>query len=507
VRRGAAAWLVVIAGMATAGVVAAATGTSEPDRTQVSADGDVPGTDDITGNDTTVPSADGAAGLGGAGADTTSAPSGPVEGRVLLVGGSTAAAFNWNPTTQRALVGAEFTLDAESCRRLYNPSCASLRSSPPTTAYEVIEAKGAGHHTMILFGGYNDSGVNFREGFTKVVEAAREKGILRIVWLDYHDDSEQQIPEDPLTATNYRGNNAILDELMASGDYADVRIARWSAFSKGQPHWFTDTVHFTAAGSWAAADYLSRKLAFLDGRACPMPREPGEQPQSPCPDPDLGSADVDYPAVYGFDPGSLWCYPVTGPDHIECRPKKRVEEAGTPVITDTLTYGSTGKQVETLQFRLRELGLYETYPTGKYEKYTVMAIMKFQLKSGITVTGATGPRTREALGLMCPGVKRSDDGHCPQGTSKVVLPWEMGAGDEGIRVYVIQRRLQELELLDRDPNSNYDDATVAAVKKFQKVKRLPETGRVDARTAAKLGFFVPDPEDASTDTTLDTTGG
>lgn len=505
-RRGAAAWLVVIAGLVIAGVVAAATGTSDTDRTRVSAEGDSASTDEVAPGDTVAQS--GAAGLDGSGdatQTTAAALTGPIEGRVLLVGGSTAAAFNWNPTTRRALTGAEFTLDAESCRRLYNPSCAALRSSPPTTAYEVIQAKGDGHHTMILFGGYNDSGVNFRDGFEKVVEAARAKGIVRIMWLDYHDDSDKGIPEDPLTATNYRGNNAILDELMATGDYPDVQIAHWSTFSRGQRHWFTDTVHFTAAGSWAAADYLSRKLAFLDNRACPMPREPGEQPQNPCPDPDLGPPDVDYPAVYGFDPGNLWCYPATGPDHIECRPKKTVEEAGTKVVTETLTYGSAGPQVETLQFKLRDIGLYETYPTGKYENYTVMAIMKFQQREGLKVTGAAGPRTREALGLMCPGVKRADDGHCPQGASKVVFPWEMGAGDEGIRVYVIQLRLKELELLDREPNSTFDDATVEAVKHFQKLKRLPQTGTVDARTATKLGFFVPDPTDTPSDSTVATT--
>ena len=35
-----------------------------------------------------------------------------------------------------------------------------------------------------------------------------------------------------------------------------------------------DGIHVRESGPWAAADYLSRKLAFLDGRACPNPTAP-----------------------------------------------------------------------------------------------------------------------------------------------------------------------------------------------------------------------------------------
>jgi hypothetical protein len=34
------------------------------------------------------------------------------------------------------------------------------------------------------------------------------------------------------------------------------------------------------------ADYLSRKMAFLEQRPCPEPTSPGAATQSPCPDPD-----------------------------------------------------------------------------------------------------------------------------------------------------------------------------------------------------------------------------
>jgi hypothetical protein len=44
-----------------------------------------------------------------------------------------------------------------------------------------------------------------------------------------------------------------------------------------------DGVHFSDLGSFGLADLISRTLAALDGRPCPMPWAPAEAPEDPCP--------------------------------------------------------------------------------------------------------------------------------------------------------------------------------------------------------------------------------
>jgi hypothetical protein len=421
-------------------------------------------------------------------------PAEPVPGTVLVVGGSSLAGLDWNPTTKRALQGAEFTLDLESCRRLYLESCSALRSSAPTTAYEVVRAKGPGHETLILFGGYNDSGGRFKEGLEGVVSEARDPGIPRIIWASYRVDADDEITDlnEALRSNSHRGNNTILDDLLDSGNYDDVVVADWNTYAADQSHWFSDRVHFTALGSWGAADYLSRKLAFLDKRACPQPRRPGEARQKPCPDPDRKPPDVDYPAVYGLKPGRLLCYAVEDPSHIECKPPSKVDDADLDAaVLETLRYGDTGQQVENLQTKLRKLGYYKGSPSARFDDDTAAAVMRYQQRQKLRISGVADGRTRERLGFGCPDLRRGDDGKCPVGADAVVFPWTLREGATGVRVYVVQARLQELDYLSTKPSSQFGNRTIRALKKFQAAEGLAETGEVDAKTARALGFDVP----------------
>ena len=64
-------------------------------------------------------------------------------------------------------------------------------------------------------------------------------------------------------------------------------LADWDRYTADRPQWFVgDGVHFRPIGAWAVADYLSRKMAFLEQRPCPEPTWPGAATQDPCPDPD-----------------------------------------------------------------------------------------------------------------------------------------------------------------------------------------------------------------------------
>ena len=65
--------------------------------------------------------------------------------------------------------------------------------------------------------------------------------------------------------------------------------------------------------------------------------------------------------------------------------------------TNTLTEGSKGNAVETLQTRLKELGYYTYSVDGEYGPRTTAAVAAFQAKAGMNVDGVAGPATLTAI--------------------------------------------------------------------------------------------------------------
>jgi hypothetical protein len=220
--------------------------------------------------------------------------------RVLVVGDSAAAGMRWHAGVTTALRGAEFTLDLESCRRLVRPSCRGREGYAPVSALPAIERHPYGRFdTLVMAAGYNDVEADFAPGVDAIVGAARARGMRTIVWLTYREDAGDQIPSG--VATSYPVMNERLRDV--AGQHG-ISVFDWWMYSGDAPHWFaSDGVHQTPAGSLGLADALSRALAALDGRACPMPWIVGASPERPCPTPDgLPDERDGVPDVYGLYP-------------------------------------------------------------------------------------------------------------------------------------------------------------------------------------------------------------
>jgi hypothetical protein len=129
---------------------------------------------------------------------------------------------------------------------------------------------------LVISVGYNDLASMTATSFENVVGRARTLGYRQIVWWTMR-----------AVDSGFAGRNAVIRQQLATGKYPDVVLADWDRYTASRAHWFvSDGVHYRVAGAWAAADYMSRKMAFLEGRACPAPIAPGAVPQDPCPDPD-----------------------------------------------------------------------------------------------------------------------------------------------------------------------------------------------------------------------------
>ena len=59
-----------------------------------------------------------------------------------------------------------------------------------------------------------------------------------------------------------------------------------------------DGIHLRTAGAYAAGDYISRMMAFLDAQPCPQPAYAGVEPMSPCPNPDVHGPVIDLESLY-----------------------------------------------------------------------------------------------------------------------------------------------------------------------------------------------------------------
>lgn len=314
---------------------------------------------------------------------------------VVVIGDSAIAALRWVPGADNAVVGFSHTLDLESCRRLYATSCTGREGRRPPTAYQAVADHGDRYSTLMIATGYNDGTGVFAESFERIVERARAYGYGQIVWWTLRSDVDYVSPGSVGNHTTFAANNQTVRDLLATGDYPDVVLADWGAYTAGKPEWFvTDGVHYRAIGAWAAADYVSRKMAFLDGRRCPMPVSPDEPTEFPCPDPDVTGPVADIDALYPIGEDGILCYEIGEDRRIECRSDFHVIQ-----IVRELSAGMFGDDVAALQTRLVRLGWLSGGVDGSFGPMTMAAVTDFQESAGLQATGVADRDTLAALGF------------------------------------------------------------------------------------------------------------
>lgn len=315
--------------------------------------------------------------------------------RAVVVGDSAIAALRWVPGADNAIVGFGHTLDLESCRRLFFESCRGREQRKPPTLYEAMDFHAGKYSTLIVATGYNDGPSSFDTSFTAIVDKARVQGFERILWFTLRSDVDYVSPGSIGNHETFAQHNAVLRDLLATGEYPEVVLADWGAYTADKAEWFvTDGVHYRQVGAWGASDYISRKMAFLDGRACPFATAPNEEPQNPCPDPDVTGPITDIEALYPIGEDGVLCYEIGDDRRIECRFDTHVIQ-----LTRELTVGHTGDDVRALQTRLNRLDILLEFANGNFGPATESAVRSFQTSSGLTPSGVADIATLDALGF------------------------------------------------------------------------------------------------------------
>ncbi len=143
---------------------------------------------------------------------------------------------------------------------------------------------------------------------------------------------------------------------------------------------------------------------------------------------------------------------------------------------DTLRPGDTGSSVRNLQYTLYELGYYDDRIDGDYGRTTEDAVREFQIRNDITpVDGIAGNKTQQAL--------YSDNAIAAAADTSEYTT--LRKGDRSSAVVEMQEALQRLGYLS-EVTGYYDDATVEAVKNFQRRNGLSADGSAGQETLRVL---------------------
>lgn len=173
----------------------------------------------------------------------------------------------------------------------------------------------------------------------------------------------------------------------------------------------------------------------------------------------------------------------------------------------TLKNGSQGSRVEALQQRLYELGYYNGEIDGNFGDQTEEAFKLFQKTAGLTVDGIAGadydyllsddaptyvkeetPKKKTAEDIADTGVEEETETPAEEATEAATEAEELSysLGDYADEIATIQERLVTLGYLAAEPDGEFGTKTETAVKGFQTVNALTETGVVDEATYTAL---------------------
>ena len=163
--------------------------------------------------------------------------------------------------------------------------------------------------------------------------------------------------------------------------------------------------------------------------------------------------------------------------------------------------GATGTNVAKLQQALKIKGYYTMAVDGAYGPGTVNAVKKYQKSIGLSQTGDADSTTIKVLfgKITAAEAKKASTSSSSKTTvatdpkmkgitkiSQITVPSPTSKGSSGKNVLYLQQALKLKGYYTAAINSKYDDNTVAAVKAFQKAKKLTVDGIAGQQTIQAL---------------------
>ncbi|MBO3463448.1 peptidoglycan-binding domain-containing protein [Aetokthonos hydrillicola] len=161
-----------------------------------------------------------------------------------------------------------------------------------------------------------------------------------------------------------------------------------------------------------------------------------------------------------------------------------------------ISFGTAGAEVVELQRSLRQLGYFNSNPTGYFGSSTRDAVVRFQQTNGITPNGIADTETLAAI-TNALGNQNSytyQNSYISQNPYPVQNPDclkqnnDICLGERSKRVTAVQQRLQQLGFFQGNVSGRYGPNTRDAVIQFQKFQGLAATGVVNYQTWQALNI-------------------
>jgi hypothetical protein len=177
---------------------------------------------------------------------------------VTIFSDSVGAALNWDSTAKRIVEhGNHVLFELRPCGRLVQVGCIT---PPPPSVLSTVRSLGRRiGPTVVVFVGYNDSPLLYRNGLPHVLRAMRNRGVKHVLWLTLRavDKQYADINEAIYAARQkWRPLMTVLD---------------WNHYSSTHRSWYAaDGIHLSGAGAIGFATYLHRWLKRL-GLTGPLP--------------------------------------------------------------------------------------------------------------------------------------------------------------------------------------------------------------------------------------------
>ncbi len=165
---------------------------------------------------------------------------------------------------------------------------------------------------------------------------------------------------------------------------------------------------------------------------------------------------------------------------------EKVVIIGSAASYTLLKYGSTGSLVRQLTDRLTALG-YLDGVVSRYSSAVREAVKLFQEINGLDVDGIAGQKTQTAL-YSVGAIPYGERGEYPT----------LVRGDKGLAsIFRLQRRLKDLGYYSIAVDGIYGSGTERAVRHFQRINGLTQTGRADSATQKLLYSSSAKPADSA----------
>jgi len=189
---------------------------------------------------------------------------------VLLLGDSTMAALRWYEQGAVGLVGFNYVLDVESCRKIADWPCFGREFRTPKNAVRALEEFEGPLDYVVLMAGYDSSVNRMNDELNRIINAARTKNV-KLIFLDFTESLKFPAPGSRGKRSVYADFNEILRDVVAKDGTNNLVIVNWNSFSSGRASWFRrDGIHLTIEGALALGWFISHVVANVADNSCPF---------------------------------------------------------------------------------------------------------------------------------------------------------------------------------------------------------------------------------------------